>query len=289
MTGLRTLTLLSAAMLLAGSAHAQCPSSGVGTSLKLPFVKIHAPCGYKGREADATTALGPACSTAATGLGACPFSGDRCASNAECAPYGCVYSASPGAPTHQSCDSSMDCLPCLNGACDGAGCSAASSTTCGNVDALQTGYKFSDTGRCTLSAKSKAEKDCSKVKDKAGNPLGLPAGPCHVTYLKAGCKGILRADDTPIGALDDGFALVLTLRFTLDDGSTTLEVPLHLDFDQPEDGQMSLATSTAEALSYLFHNLAQGALPSCTAAEIVGAQITDPFPYPFATVGLATR
>jgi len=59
-------------------------------------------------------------------------------------------------------------------------------------------------GSCDVQTQAKLEKDCSLVKDANGDPLGLAAGPCHITYVKSKCKGVFRADGvTPINATDD--------------------------------------------------------------------------------------
>jgi hypothetical protein len=273
------------------SAHAQCPASGVGTKLKLPLVRVHAPCGYKGREADTTTAWGPVCSTATSYRTECRASpGERCASNADCSETVCQTYEVSFEKTGAQCDTNMDCLPtCNSDFCHDIMCANSSSFGSGAIctsSYLDSTYEFDTGSRCVLSARSKAEKDCAAVKDKNGNSLGLDPGPCHMTYINASCSGVVRADGTPISADDETFALRLSLRFALDDGSTTLDFPFELPFSTPVEGSMSLGTTTAEALSSRFDDRE---LPPCTAVEIVGATIIDPLDRPFATIGLATH
>jgi hypothetical protein len=278
--------------LAAASAHAECTSSGVATKLKLPFIAAHAPCGYKGREADVTTSYGPACSTAATGLKSCYETVEVCASNSDCAPKACT-DPMPGYSTEEPCDSAADC-----GYCDAYGnqCFDTSSScfpfgnSCVNADsAYDTGYRFGETGTCSFSAKSKVQSNCAAVTDRFGNRLGLPEGPCHVTYMSVQCKGLERQDGNPInGPTDGGFRLHMLARVTLDNGSTVVDLPFFMSFLAPEGGSLTLATSTAEQLNYMF-GPAEAALPPCTTIEIVSAEIMDPDGVVFARAGLATR
>jgi hypothetical protein len=284
-------TIAIAAVLTTTFAAAECAPSGVAAKLKVPLLKSHSPCGYKGREAETSTVLGPVCSSAATGVKRCSRSNDPCASNSDCAQRGCLVSFDTAAP----CDSHMDCLPCDNGGnCGITTCYPPFPLpdTCVAADFVyQTGYTFDESGGCTLSAKSKVLHDCSAVSDTNGSALGLPAGRCHVTFLSVRCKGVLDDGGLPVnGSDDEGFKLSLNTRITFDDGSTTLEIPLEFHFDHiTQPGSLSLESNTAEALVSLFQNAAQGALPPCTTIEILGAQIFDGNGLSFASMGLATR
>ncbi|HXC52615.1 MAG TPA: hypothetical protein VN634_17160 [Candidatus Limnocylindrales bacterium] len=180
----------------------------------------------------------------------------------------------------------------------------ANATTESGTDACQpvtppvlggggTTYAYSAKGKCTASTQAKLLKDCSKAEDSAGNPLGLEARPCHVTFVRSSCKGIVKADGTtPInGAVDDGWELATLSRASLNDPTggdmTVIDFPVAFTYSTPEDGEMEIDSSSAEALLPLVG--ANGAaLPACTSIEIVDVKIKDPDGNSFAKLGGAT-
>ena len=189
-----------------------------------------------------------------------------------------------------------------------AGCTStehptANATTESGTDACQpvippgagggTDYAYAAKGKCTVQTQAKLLKDCSKAEDAAGNSLGLDTRPCHVTFVRSSCKGIVRADGvTPInGAVDAGWELATLSRASLNDPSggdmTVIDFPVAFTYSDPEDGEMEVDSSSAEALVPLVG--ANGAaLPACTSIEVVDVKIKDPDGNSFAKLGGAT-
>jgi hypothetical protein len=156
-----------------------------------------------------------------------------------------------------------------------------------------TTYAYADNGRCTVQTQAKLLKDCSKAEDAAGNSLGLDARPCHVTFVRSSCKGIVRADGVqPIsGSQDAGWELATLGRASLNDPTggdmTVIDFPVSFTYSDPKDGEMEIDSSTAEALVPLVG--ADGAaLPACTSIEVVDIKIKDPDGNSFARLGGAT-
>jgi len=156
-----------------------------------------------------------------------------------------------------------------------------------------TTYAYSAKGKCTVQTQAKLLKDCSKAEDAAGNPLGLEARPCHVTFVRSSCKGIVRADGKTLitGAQDDAWELATLSRASLNDPTggdmTVIDFPVAFTYSTPEDGEMEIDSSSAEALLPLVG--ANGAaLPACTSIEMVSIKIKDPDHNTFAQLGGAT-
>lgn len=155
-------------------------------------------------------------------------------------------------------------------------------------------YSFGEKGSCTFETRTKVERDCAALEDAAGEPLGLPAGACHVTSVKCTCKGVVQADGvTPIRAdQDGGWSLSVVARFSIDDpdsGDVTLvDLPMEFLFDDPNNGTLKLLSSTAEALPAIMGATA-AALPTCTQMQIIRATLDDPQGQPFAKLGAGTR
>jgi hypothetical protein len=148
-------------------------------------------------------------------------------------------------------------------------------------------YEYAREGGCNVKIASKLARDCSSVQGADGNPLGLPAGPCHLSHVKAKCKEIVDGFNTLIGDDDTGWTLWVLLRASIDEetnGSmTVVDLPVSFQFETPNLGDMKLATLTAEPLQDL------GVfLPACTVLQIVQMEIRDPEGNSFARMGLAT-
>ncbi|MBI5504990.1 MAG: hypothetical protein HY899_09305 [Deltaproteobacteria bacterium] len=159
-----------------------------------------------------------------------------------------------------------------------------------------TGYMFDpQTGGCDVQTKAKLEKDCSLLADANGDPLGLRAGPCHVTYVKSKCTGIWQdAGGTPINATEDaGWSLSVLMRISLNDDSngdmTVIDVPITFGYGNPNNGQIKLSSSTAEAMAGILTIVSDTGLPTCTTLQTVTMSIKDPNGLPFATIGGSTR
>ncbi|MFN2375650.1 MAG: hypothetical protein ABR538_03885 [Candidatus Binatia bacterium] len=172
------------------------------------------------------------------------------------------------------------------------GTEACSPVTPAEVNGNATAYSYSAKGGCSVQTSAKLVKDCSALTDSAKVPLGLEAGPCHITYVKGKCKGILGTDgDTPIGAGDTGWSLATLSRATLnDDGNndmTVIDFPVTFNFSEPKNGSMKLSSNSAEALIPLV-NANNAELPTCTQIELVEVTIKDPLGLPFAKLGGAT-
>lgn len=164
------------------------------------------------------------------------------------------------------------------------------------LDYRATTYLFDkDKGGCSLRTTARIEKDCSLLKNADGDALGLPAGPCHVTYVKGTCRGILQADElTPINSFDDaGWSLATLSRWTINDATngdmTLIDFPITFYFEDPDDGKIKLESSSAEALASILVDTSGPALPTCTSIEILRLTVKDPQGLPFAVRGVSTR
>jgi hypothetical protein len=161
-------------------------------------------------------------------------------------------------------------------------------------------YSYSPKGKCSVQTSAKLVSDCSLLTNSdgvllndGGSPQPIPAAPCHVTYVKSKCSGILGTDGvTPISASDDGWSLATLSRATLADqvggDMTVIDFPVTFLYNTPDNGKISLSSSSAEALYNLINGVAAG-LPSCTEIEVVDVTIKDKNGAPFARLGSATR
>jgi hypothetical protein len=154
-------------------------------------------------------------------------------------------------------------------------------------------YSYSDKGKCDVQTSAKLVKDCSAVTDSSGVLLGLQAIPCHMTYVKSKCSGILGTDGvTPIGTTDAGWSLLTLTRATFNDATggdmTVIDFPVSFTYSVPSSGKMSVSSSSAESLMPLV-GVNNADLPACTSLEIVNIVIKDPAGLPFAKLGGATR
>ena len=173
------------------------------------------------------------------------------------------------------------------------GTQACEPVTPPTVDGEGTPYHYAAKGKCDVKTQAKLLKDCSKAEDSNGNGLGLGTQPCHVTFVTSTCKGIVRADGVTLisGGVDDGWELATLSRASLNDPTnqdlTVIDFPVSFAYSTPEDGEMFVDSSSAEALLPLVG--ANGAaLPACTSIEVVDAKIKDPDGHPFARLGGAT-
>ncbi len=150
-------------------------------------------------------------------------------------------------------------------------------------------------GSCTVQTQAKIEKDCAGITDSNGNVLGLPAGPCHVTYVKSQCKGIMQSDGvTPINANDDaGWSLATLTRTTYDEQTngdmTVIDFPVTFSYGDPKSGQIKVDSSSAEALAAILVDITGAALPTCSTLETITTTIKDPSGNTFAVMGGSTR
>jgi hypothetical protein len=185
-----------------GTAQAQCEfGSGTGTKLKVPMVRAYEECA--GSAANVET----------------EFNRDACSPvKAEPPAYRC-------SETHYGCSSVEDsCLERFCGGYDSRACTNHSDCPTffyapagqeitngicedhpGNVCEAEPGvdrFQFAPDGSCTLSASSKVENDCSRVRSSQGILLGLPPRACHVTKLRARCRNIVDNNGTPIDHAD---------------------------------------------------------------------------------------
>jgi hypothetical protein len=160
------------------------------------------------------------------------------------------------------------------------------------VNGQTTLYSYGPKGKCQVQTSAKLVSDCADLEDAAGTGLGLPPGPCHVTFVKSKCQGVLSTDGVlPIGAGDDGFTLATLTRATLNDPAkedmTVIDFPVTFDYSTPDKGKMEVKSSSAEALKGIVGP--NGAkLPPCTQLEYVNVIIKDPLGRPFAKLGSAT-
>ncbi len=174
-----------------------------------------------------------------------------------------------------------------------SGTDACQPVTPPSVGGGGTDYAYAAKGKCTVQTQAKLLKDCSQAEDSAGNPLGLEARPCHVTFVRSSCKGIVRADGKTLitGAQDDGWELATLSRASLNDPTghdmTVIDFPVAFTYSTPEDGEMEIDSNSAEVLLPLVG--ANGAaLPACTSIEVVDVKIKDPDGNSFAKLGGAT-
>jgi len=164
------------------------------------------------------------------------------------------------------------------------------------VDGNSTTYGYSAKGKCSVQTSAKLFDSCADVTDAAGVPLNLQAVPCHVTFVKSKCGGLVHSDGTTLvdGVLfaeDDGWSLATLSRATLNDpiggAMTVIDFPVTFDYSTPEKGKMAVSGSSAESLIPLVGpNSAD--LPPCTSIEVVDTVIKDPDGLPFARQGQAT-
>ncbi|HXC50227.1 MAG TPA: hypothetical protein VN634_05030 [Candidatus Limnocylindrales bacterium] len=155
-----------------------------------------------------------------------------------------------------------------------------------------TPYSFSAKGGCSVQTKVKVVSDCSQLNSSEGPSLNLPAGACHVTSVRSSCKGIMKASgNTPIDSTDAGWTLAVLSRASIDDpvggDMTLIDVPMTFEFSTPDDGKISLDSTSAEALADIL-GTGDAALPPCTSMEILDIVIKDPTGLRFAAPGTAT-
>lgn len=195
-----------------------------------------------------------------------------------------AFAGCPSTPSHPFVNSST-----------GTGVPACAYAWPAALDGETTPYVLDPaTGFCGLKTRVAIEKDCSALLDADGSGLGLRAGPCHVTSIRAKCKGILRLDTTPIdGAQDEGWMLSMIARASFDDPEggdmTVVDLPLWLPFGTPSKGRIALDGNSAQALADLLVGSADAALPTCTTMAITRVRLHDPEGLPFAVLGTATR
>ncbi|HEY2773515.1 MAG TPA: hypothetical protein VGK20_05630 [Candidatus Binatia bacterium] len=170
----------------------------------------------------------------------------------------------------------------------------------GNVGHNGTDYIYGPAsgpkGKCSVQTQAKLVKDCSTLTNSSGASLGLPAGACHVTFVKSKCSGIYRADGiTPINSSDDGWQLATLSRTTFDDRTngdmTVIDFPVTFAYSTPNNGSISVNSSSAAALVPLV-GANNSNLPPCTSIETVNVTIKAPggtHGKPFAKLGGATR
>lgn len=298
---MRKLALASVLALLGtaivpGSSPAQCDfNPGKGAKLRIPMVRAFEQC-WSAYEDTTTEAGAAACSTlrgepveyvcSATGR-PCQFPGVPVG----CSKRICGWSSTTLGPA--SCVDNSDCENFLPPYTIGDTCRDVPDNECVATEATE--YAFADGGSCSLLASSKVTGDCSRLRGSDGAELGLPSVACHVTSLRAKCRGIVEsAGGTPIGEGSPGgpWLLRTVTRVTLDDRATgdmtMVDLWLNFVFDGPERGSLNLRTTTAEVLP-LALGTTGAALPPCTLLQPVSAQIFDPEGRIFATAGLATQ
>ncbi|MBI5506238.1 MAG: hypothetical protein HY899_15690 [Deltaproteobacteria bacterium] len=150
-------------------------------------------------------------------------------------------------------------------------------------------------GSCDVQTKAKIEKDCALLEDANGDPLGLPAGPCHVTYVKSKCKGVMKSDGvTPIDAQNDaGWSLATLTRSSFNDATngdvTVIDFPVTFAYGDPNNGQIKVDSNSAEALAAILVDPNGAALPTCSTLQTIKITVKDPDGLPFATMGGSTR
>jgi hypothetical protein len=172
-----------------------------------------------------------------------------------------------------------------------------------NLEGDSTLYSFDKKkGKCDVSTKAKLEKSCATVTGTeidmmTGKPvkvlLGLQDVPCHVTYVKSKCSGILGTDGlTPIGNGDAGWSLATLSRATLNDPTngdmTVIDFPVTFNYSIPSKGKMAVDSNSAEALAPIVGTQSAD-LPTCTSIEVVDVTIKAPGGLPFAKLGQSTR
>jgi len=145
-----------------------------------------------------------------------------------------------------------------------AGTPACSPVIPPELDGGPTPYAYSEKGKCTVQTQAKLLKDCSKAEDSAGNGLGLDERPCHVTFVRSSCKGVVRADGvTGInGAIDDGWELKTLSRASLNDPTnqdvTVIDFPVAFSYSLLRKARWK---STAAARKHCSRWSAPTALP----------------------------
>lgn len=286
---LTSIVAMAALMALdAPEALAQCNFNiGAATRQQVSLVRDFAACLSSQHPAYNASAFGAnpfVSSTAACSpvlpndLDLCAVTGLVCETNADCWPTVCSGSS-------EGCAIDSDCGGAIGS------CTASPGNVC-TPTGLTTTYVYGPKGTCTASARSKIEADCSQVEDSLGHSLLLPAGACHVTYVKAKCRDIRRADGSLAdGAVDEGFSLTARVRMAFDDSTTgdlsLLEFPVTLAYAGPTNGAMSIVVNSAEILAPLVSPV-NAALPPCTQFAVLELGIRDPLLRPFATVGMGT-
>lgn len=176
----------------------------------------------------------------------------------------------------------------------GAGGTPACTSMDGVLPAGGSTYVFGEKGSCSVDIKAKVEKACEEVEGSDGSVIGLPPGPCHVTYVKGNCKGIFQADGvTPINANDDaGWSLATLSRATVDDADngdmTIIDFPVTFLFQDPKSGGLKVDSSSAEALAGIV-GVSGAALPTCTQIEVLKITLKDPNGDAFAVLGGGTK
>jgi hypothetical protein len=169
---------------------------------------------------------------------------------------------------------------------------ACSPVTPKEIDGDATPYKFAEKGGCTIQTQAKLVSACEEIEGSDGNPLGLEAGPCHITYVKGKCKGIVNASDVPIGPSDGIWGFATLSRASFDDDAnhdmTVIDFPVTFAFSEASNGGMKIKSNSAEALKPLV-GANNSELPECTSIEIVDVTIKDQNGLPFAKLGGATK
>ena len=218
-----------------------------------------------------------------------------CASNASAA--NCAFNSAPAkgvkgsmVRNYASCPGTEH--PTANTETEGGtdACTPVTPATAGGDGTL---YTYGPKGKCSVQTSAKLVKDCGALEDANGNSLGLQAGPCHVTFVKSKCSGLLGTDGlSPIGSGDDGWSLATLSRATLADNTngdmTVIDFPVTFLYSTPDNGNMAINSSSAEALIPLV-GANNADLPTCTQIEVVDVTIKDPANLPFAKLGGATR
>ena len=183
--------------------------------------------------------------------------------------------------------------PVANAQTDG-GTDACTPVTPPTVDGQATTYKYDRAkGKCSGTTQAKLVKDCALVEDSSGTPLGLQSGPCHITYVKSKCSGILRSSGDPInGAADDGWQFATLSRASFNDDAngdmTVIDFPVTFAYSIPSGGKIEVDSNSAEALIPLV-GANNAELPPCTSSEIVDVVVKAPGGLPFAKLGGATH
>jgi hypothetical protein len=289
-------TMLFVLVFVAATAHAQCEfGSGTGTKLKVPMVRAYEECAWSASNVE--TEFGwDACSPvkAEPPRYRCSETHTRCSSVEDSCPERFC-----GGYESRVCTNNSDCptffyLPAgqeiTNGICEDHP---------GNVCEAEPGvdrFQFAPDGSCTLSASSKVENDCSRLRSSQGVLLGLPARACHVTKLRVRCRNIVDSNGVPIDAFDGTWYLRTLTRATFDDGEsgdmTQLDFPVQIAFGDPHSGSVELETSTAEALLPILGPIG-AALPPCTNLQPIDfrvmVEVDGEEGRVFAKVGLSTQ
>ena len=184
--------------------------------------------------------------------------------------------------------------PTINTSTGAGGTPACNDPMDGVLPAGGTTYVFGEKGSCSVDLKAKLEKDCALLEDASGAVIGLPPGPCHVTYVKGNCKGIMQSDGiSPINAIDDaGWSLATLSRATVNDADngdmTIIDFPVTFLFGDPNNGGIKVDSSSAEALAGIV-GPSGAALPPCTQIEVVKITLKDPNGDAFAVLGGGTK